>query len=50
MSRSCTYAVGDTTKNERFRVHGIFEREKQFDDISKMGEYEIQISESRILV
>ena len=50
MPRSCTHAVGDTTKNERFRVYGIFEREKQFDDISKMGEYEIQISESRILV
>lgn len=37
MPRSCTHAVGDTTKNERFRVYGIFEREKQFDDISKMG-------------
>ena len=28
MPRSCTHAVGDTTKNERFRVYGIFEREK----------------------
>lgn len=36
MPRSCAYADRDTTQNERFRIYGISERKKEFDDISKM--------------
>ena len=31
--RSRTYAVGNTAKNEHIRVHGLFERKKQSNDI-----------------
>ena len=37
-------------KNKCFGVYGISEREKQFDDISKMGKHEICIPKPRILV
>ena len=33
VSGSCAHAGRDTTKNERIKFHGIFEREKQPDDI-----------------
>ena len=33
MSGSCAHAGRDTAKNERIKLHGVFEREKQSDDI-----------------
>ena len=33
MPRSYTYFSKNTTKDVRFKFYGIFEREKQFDDI-----------------
>ena len=50
MSQSYTHVGKYPAQNERSRIHGIFEREKQLDDISEMGEHEVCISESRILV
>ena len=50
MSRSHTHVGKYPAQNERSRIHGIFEREQQLDDISEMGEHEVCISESRILV
>ena len=37
MPRSCTHAVGDTTKNERFRVYGIFEGKSSLMIYQKWG-------------
>ena len=50
MSGSCTYSCIDPTQNERFGIHGISEREKCNDNISKMGKHEICIPKPRILV
>ena len=50
MSGSHTYVGEYTAQNERFGIYGIFEREEQPDDIPKMGEYEVCIPKSRILV
>ncbi len=50
MTRSYTYAGRDTAKNERCGICRISEMEKQSNDIPKVGEYEIQIPQSRILV
>ena len=50
MSGSCAYSCIDPAQNERFGIHGIFEREERDDHISKMGEYEIRIPKPRILV
>lgn len=33
MPRPCTYAFRDTDKDEYIKFYGIFEREKQLDDI-----------------
>ena len=41
MSRSHTHVGKYPAQNERCGIHGIFEREEQFDDISKMGGLEI---------
>ena len=43
MSRSRTSSGEYPAQNERSGIHGISEREKQPDDISEMGEYEICI-------
>ena len=43
MSRSYTYARGNTTKNERIQIYGIFKREEQRDYISKVGEFKISV-------
>ena len=37
-------------QNEHFGIYGIFKREEQFNDISEMGEHEICVPKSRILV
>ena len=50
MPRSYPYVGNDTAEDECVRIHGIFEREKQSDDIPKMGKHEIQVQESAILV
>ena len=41
MPRSCTYAFRNTTKDERFDIHGIPERKEQSHDIREMGEHEV---------
>ena len=45
-----THTSEHPSKNKCFGVYGISEREKQFDDISKMGKHEICIPKPRILV
>ena len=50
MPRSYPYVGEHTAKDERVRIHGIFEREEQPDDLPKMGQHEIQIPEPAILV
>ena len=50
MSGSYTYAGKHTTQNERFGIYGISERKEQFDNIPKMGEYEVCVPKPRILV
>ena len=40
VSGSHTYSCIVATQNERFGVHGIFERKKCDDNISKMGKFE----------
>ena len=40
MSGSHTYSCIVATQNERFGVHGIFERKKCDDNISKVGKFE----------
>ena len=50
MPGSHTYVGEYTAQNERFGIYGIFEKEEQSDDIPKMGEYEVCIPKSRILV
>ncbi len=50
MSRSHPFTAGNTAKNECIKFYGIFKREKQFDDIPKIWEYEICVSKPRILV
>ena len=41
MSRSCTYASGNTAENDSIRIHGISEGE--YYDISEMEKHEIQL-------
>ena len=43
MSRSCTYASGNTAEIDSIRIHGISEGEKQYYDISEMEKHEIQL-------
>ena len=50
MPRPYTHTSEHPPKNKCFGVYGISEREKQFDDISKMRKHEICISKPRILV
>ena len=41
LSRPYTYIGKHTAQNERCGIYGIFERKKQFNDIPKVGQYEI---------
>ena len=50
MLRPRTYSCIDSPQNECFGIYGIFERQECNDNISKVGEYEICIPKSRILV
>ena len=50
MPGSYTYVGQYPAQNERFGIHGVFEREKRIVDISAMGKYEICIPKPRILV
>lgn len=50
MSRSYTYVGEYPAENERFGIHGVFERQKLVADIPKVGKYEICIPKPRILV
>ena len=47
---SCTHAVRDTAKGVSFKFYGIFEREKQLDDLRKISGVKIQIQKPGILV
>ena len=50
MPGSCSYAGGNPSKNFCCEFRGIFEREKLVANISEVVEYEIQISQQRVLV
>ena len=50
MSRPYTYAGKYPAQNERFGIYGISKGKECPINISKMGEYEIRIPKSRILV
>lgn len=50
MPRPYTYLGKYPAQNKLFGIYGVSEREKQSDDISKVGEYEICIPKPRILV
>ena len=50
MPRPYTPVDKYTTQNERIKFHGVFERKKQLDDISKVRQHEICIQEPRVLV
>jgi len=50
LSRSYSYAGGNTAENQRIGLHGVSEREKQFADIRSVEQHQIQVQESRILV
>ena len=50
MSRPYTHVGKYSSQNERFGIYGILKGEKQFNDISKMGEYEVCIPKQGILV
>ena len=50
MSRPYTYIGQYPAQNEHFGIYGLLKREKCIVNISKMGEYEICIPKSRILV
>ena len=48
--RSHTYVGKHPAQNERFGIYGVSERKERAFDISKVGEHEICIPKSRILV
>ena len=50
MPRSYPSTSKYPTEDERIRIYGIFKRKKQLNDIPEVWEYEICISEQRILV
>ena len=50
MSGSYTHTGEHPAQNERFGIHGIFEREECNVDMPEMGQYEICIPKPRILV
>lgn len=41
MSGPRTYASRNTTKDERIKLHGIPQREKQLNDLRAVGKYEV---------
>ncbi len=44
------YPGRNPSENERIELYGISEGKEQFDNLRKMGEHEIQISKSSVLV
>ena len=50
VSRPHSHDGFNPAQNERFGIHGIFERKELIADISEVGEHEICIPKSRILV
>ncbi len=50
MCRPYTYVGEYTTEDECIRIYGVSERKKFANDIPKVGQYEICIPKSRILV
>ena len=50
MPRSYSYVGKHPAQDECIRIYGVSERKKQSDDISTMGQHEIQVQESAILV
>ena len=50
MPGSHTHAGKHPAQNERFGIHGVFERQKRIDDFPKVGKYEIRIPKPRVLV
>ena len=50
MSGSYTSFAEHTAENECVRIHGVFERKEQPDDIPEVWEYEVCIQEQRVLV
>lgn len=50
MPRPYTYAGKYPAQNKHFRVYGIFKRKERTFNISKVGQYEVCIPKSRILV
>ena len=50
MPGSYTHTSKYPAQNERFGIYGIFERKERNVDILEMGEYEVCVPTSRILV
>ena len=50
MSGSCSSACEYPAQNERCGIYGVSERKEQPDDIPKVGEHEVCIPRSRVLV
>ncbi len=50
LCRLYPYACGDSAQNERIRLYGISEREKQSDALRAVWLFEIQIQEQGVLV
>ena len=50
MSGSCSSACEYPAQNERCGIYGVSERKEQPDDIPKVGEHEVCIPQSRVLV
>lgn len=50
MPRQYTPISEHPAQNERFGIHGIFEREKRAANISEMGEHKICVPKPRVLV
>ena len=50
MPGAYTYVGKHPAPNERFRICGIFERQKCIVDIPKIWEYEVRIPKPRVLV
>ena len=50
MPRSYSYVGKHPAQDECIRIYGVSERKEQPDDLPKMGQHEIQVQESAILV
>ena len=50
LHRPHTHAGRNTAEDERKQLYGIPEREKQPDDLRKVGEHEVQVPQQRVLV